>query len=48
QDLITKNNSLFIDCEKVMGIRRKFMMGASEKSFVTSIPFSQPHDLITV
>ncbi|CAF3707190.1 unnamed protein product [Rotaria sp. Silwood1] len=48
QDLIIKNNSLFIDSEKVMGIRRKFMMSASEKSFVTSIPYSQPHDLITV
>ncbi|CAF2386666.1 unnamed protein product [Rotaria sp. Silwood2] len=48
QDLEIKNNSLSIDSEKVMSIRRTFIMGAPEKSLVTSVSFSQPHDLITV
>ncbi len=48
QDLAIKNNSLFIDSDRVMGIRRTFTMGAPEKSFLTSVSFSHPRDLITV
>ncbi|CAF3541731.1 unnamed protein product, partial [Rotaria sp. Silwood2] len=48
QDLAIKNNSLFIDSDKVMGIRRTFTMGAPEKSSVTSVTFSHPRGLIAV
>lgn len=48
QDLAIKNNSLFIDSDKVMGIRRTFTMGAPEKSAVTSVSFSHPRGLISV
>jgi tektin-3 len=48
QDLAIKNNSLFIDSDRVMGIRRTFTMGAPEKSSLTSISFSHPRGLITV
>jgi len=47
QDLAIKNNTLFIDFDKVMGIRRTFTMGAPEKSAVTSVSFSHPRGLIT-
>lgn len=47
QDLAIKNNSLFIDSDKVMGIRRTFTMAAPEKSSVTSVTFSHPRGLIT-
>ena len=48
QDLAVKNNSLFIDSDKVMGIRRTFTMAPPEKSAVTSVSFSHPRGLITV
>ncbi|CAF0938084.1 unnamed protein product [Rotaria sp. Silwood1] len=48
QDLAIKNNSLFIDSDKVMGIRRTFTMGAPEKSSVTSVTYSHPRGLISV
>lgn len=48
QDLAVKNNSLFIDSDKVMGIRRTFTMVGPEKSSVTSVSFSHPRGLITV
>jgi len=48
QDLAIKNNSLFIDSDKVMGIRRTFTMIGPEKSSVTSVSFSHPRGLITV
>ncbi len=47
QDLAIKNNTLFIDFDKVMGIRRTFTMAAPEKSSVTSVSFSHPRGLIT-
>ncbi|CAF4857936.1 unnamed protein product [Rotaria sp. Silwood1] len=47
QDLAIKNNSLFIDSDKVMGIRRTFTINAPEKSAVTSVTFSHPRGLIT-
>ncbi|CAF4688229.1 unnamed protein product, partial [Rotaria socialis] len=48
QDLTIKKNSLFIDSEKVLGIRRLFMMDAPEKTFLPSVSYSQSHDLINV
>jgi len=48
QDLAIKNNSLFIDSDRVMGIRRTFTMGSPEKSSVTSVSLSHPRNLITV
>ncbi|CAF1327861.1 unnamed protein product [Rotaria magnacalcarata] len=48
QDLTIKKNSLFIDSEKVLGIRRLFMMDAREKSSLPSVSCSQSHDLINV
>lgn len=48
QDLSVKNNSLFIDSDRVMGIRRTFTMGAPEKSSLTSVSFAHPRGLITV
>ncbi len=48
QDLAVKNNSLFIDSARVMGIRRSFTMIAPEKTSVTSVSFSHPRGLITV
>ena len=48
QDLAVKNNSLFIDSDRVMGIRRTFTMGAPEKSSTTSVSFSHPRGLISV
>ena len=47
QDLAIKNNSLFIDSDKVLGIRRTFTITAPEKSAVTSVTFSHPRGLIT-
>jgi tektin-3 len=47
QDLAIKNNSLYIDSDKVMGIRRTFTMVAPEKSSLTSVSFSHPRGLIT-
>jgi tektin-3 len=47
QDLAIKNNSLFIDSDKVMGIRRTFTMDGPVKSAVTSVSFSHPRGLIT-
>ena len=47
QDLAIKNNSLFIDLDKVLGIRRTFTITAPEKSAVTSVTFSHPRGLIT-
>jgi hypothetical protein len=47
QDLAIKNNSLFIDSDKVLGIRRTFTITAPEKSVVTSVTFSHPRGLIT-
>ncbi|CAF1417364.1 unnamed protein product [Rotaria sordida] len=48
QDLSIKNNSLFIDSNKVMGIRRTFTMSIPEKSFSTSLLSSHPFDLIAL
>ncbi|CAF4187688.1 unnamed protein product, partial [Rotaria sordida] len=48
QDLSIKSNSLFIDSNKVMGIRRTFTMGIPEKSFSTSLLSSHPFDLIAL
>ncbi|CAF3658762.1 unnamed protein product [Adineta steineri] len=47
QDLAIKNNSLFIDSDKVMGIRRTYTMAAPERSSTTSVSFSHPRGLIT-
>ncbi len=47
QDLAIKNNSLFIDSDKVMGIRRTFTIDAPQRSAVTSVSFSHPRGLIT-
>jgi len=47
QDLAIKNNSLFIDLDKVLGIRRTFTITAPEKSTLTSVSFSHPRGLIT-
>ncbi len=47
QDLAIKNNSLFIDLDKVLGIRRTFTITAPEQSAVTSVTFSHPRGLIT-
>ncbi|CAF1934585.1 unnamed protein product [Rotaria magnacalcarata] len=47
QDLAIKNNSLFIDADKVMGIRRTFTIAGPEKHSITSVSFSHPRGLIT-
>ncbi|CAF4789427.1 unnamed protein product, partial [Rotaria sp. Silwood2] len=47
-DLAIKNNSLFIDSDKVMGIRRALTMSTSEKSSATPISLSHPCDFIIV
>jgi tektin-3 len=48
QDLSVKNNTLFIDSDRVMGIRRTFTMISPEKSSNTLASFSHPRGLITV
>ncbi|CAF3862670.1 unnamed protein product [Rotaria sp. Silwood2] len=47
-DLAIKNNSLFIDSDKVMGIRRALTMGTSEKNSATPVSLSHPCDFIIV
>ena len=47
QDLAVKNNTLFIDSDKVMGIRRTFTMAAPERRPMTSASFSYPRGLIS-
>ncbi|CAF0722267.1 unnamed protein product [Didymodactylos carnosus] len=48
QDLAIKNNSLFIDADKVMGIRRTFTMSSPERAVATNVSFSHPRGLISV
>ncbi len=48
QDLSIKNNSLFIDSDRVMGIRRTFTMITPEKISNTSLSLFHPRELITV